>query len=110
AALAIASFIQDEVARPRTLVFGIMRDKDVREVVDILFPLFDDIVLTEPYPPRSMSVDELREFAPNAAADPEPKRAIERALASDARSVFIAGSLYLAGAAIEQLEQRRADQ
>ena len=110
AARAIASFIDEEVARPRTLVFGIMRDKDVREVVDILFPLFDDVVLTEPYPPRSMSVDELRELAPNATADAEPKRAIERALASDARSVFIAGSLYLAGAAIEQLEQRRADQ
>lgn len=110
AARAIASFIASDVAKPRTLVFGIMRDKDAREVVDILFPLFDDVIVTEPYPPRSLTVDELRELAPHAIAEREPKRAMERALASDARSVFIAGSLYLAGAAIEQFEKRRADQ
>jgi dihydrofolate synthase/folylpolyglutamate synthase len=110
AARAIAAFIEAEVARPRTLVFGIMRDKDVRDVVALLFPLFDRVIVTEPYPPRSLTVDELRELAPDAVAEPEPKRAIARALASDGRSVVVAGSLYLAGAAIEQLDERRNDE
>ncbi|MCU1229595.1 MAG: FolC bifunctional protein, partial [Acidobacteria bacterium] len=107
AARAIAEFIASDIAAPRTLVFGIMRDKDVREVVDILFPLFDEVIVTEPYPPRSLTVEELRELAPNVTAEREPKAAIERALHGGSRSVVIAGSLYLAGAAIEQLEQRR---
>jgi dihydrofolate synthase/folylpolyglutamate synthase len=107
AARAIAEFIASDIAGPRTLVFGIMRDKDVREVVDILFPLFDEVIVTEPYPPRSLTVEELRELAPNVTAEREPKAAIARALRGGSRSVVIAGSLYLAGAAIEQLEQRR---
>jgi dihydrofolate synthase/folylpolyglutamate synthase len=107
AARAIAEFIASDIAAPRTLVFGIMRDKDVREVVDILFPLFDEVIVTEPYPPRSLTTEELRELAPNVTAEREPKVAIERALGGGSQSVVIAGSLYLAGAAIEQLEQRR---
>jgi dihydrofolate synthase/folylpolyglutamate synthase len=103
AALAIAEFIASDIAAPRTLVFGIMRDKDVRDVVGILFPLFDEVIVTEPYPPRSLTVEELRELAPHAIAEREPKAAIDRALRGSSRSVVIAGSLYLAGAAIEQL-------
>jgi folylpolyglutamate synthase/dihydropteroate synthase len=37
-------------------------------------------------------------------AEADPGRAIERALASDYPSIVIAGSLYLAGAAIEYFE------
>jgi dihydrofolate synthase/folylpolyglutamate synthase len=108
AARAIEDFIVSDITAPRTLVFGIMRDKDVRDVVGILFPLFDAVIVTEPYPPRSLSVEELRELAPHAIAEREPSAAIERALRGSSRSVLIAGSLYLAGAAIEQLEKRRA--
>jgi dihydrofolate synthase/folylpolyglutamate synthase len=109
AARAVAEFIASDVAAPRTLVFGIMRDKDVREVVEILFPLFDDVIVTEPYPPRSMTVEELAVIAPRVVPERLPAGAIERALRGGSRSVFIAGSLYLAGAAIEHLDQRRDD-
>jgi dihydrofolate synthase/folylpolyglutamate synthase len=109
AARAVAEFIASDVAAPRTLVFGIMRDKDVREVVDILFPLFDDVIVTEPYPPRSMTVEELAIIAPRVVPERQPAGAIDRALRGGSRSVFIAGSLYLAGAAIEHLDQRRDD-
>ena len=45
---------------------------------------------------RGMSIE--------AIAEPEPSWAIERALASGYRSIVVAGSLYLAGAAIEFLD------
>lgn len=98
AARAIAPFIA-KLPRPRTLVFGIMSDKQVAEVESVLYPLFDEIVATEPYPQRSASAASLASV-PHATAEADVERAFERALRSEAKVVFITGSLYLAGAAI----------
>lgn len=108
AAMAIAPFIRDRVAPPRVLVFGIMSDKDVARVSEILFPLFDTVICTEPYPPRSTDAKTLANLARSrgleAIVETDPREALRRALASRHRSIVIAGSLYLAGAAIETLD------
>lgn len=91
-----APYLDEQVPRPRLLVFGMMSDKDVQPVVDRLFPLFDRVISTEPYPPRSVKADA---FA-NATPIPHPDDAFRAALASDERGIVITGSLYLAGAAI----------
>lgn len=107
----ITPFIAEHIDPPRLLVFGIMSDKDVADVTAGLFPLFDTIIATEPYPPRSAPAAGLVEIARgrsiDAVAEPEPRRAIERALASRYRSIVVAGSLYLAGAAIEFFDAHR---
>ncbi|HYH08603.1 MAG TPA: folylpolyglutamate synthase/dihydrofolate synthase family protein [Thermoanaerobaculia bacterium] len=97
-----APFFDAHAKRPRTLVFGMMSDKDVAPVVDRLFPLFDRIIATEPYPPRSVKASD---FA-GAEPIPDPAAAFEAALRSDARSIVITGSLYLAGAAVAFFEGR----
>ncbi|HEY6137773.1 MAG TPA: folylpolyglutamate synthase/dihydrofolate synthase family protein [Thermoanaerobaculia bacterium] len=106
---AVAPFIAAHLAPPRLLVFGIMGDKDVAAVARTLFPHFARIITTEPYPPRSARAAELAEIARGigieAVAEPEPPRAFERALASGNRSIFVGGSLYLAGAAIEYFDR-----
>jgi dihydrofolate synthase/folylpolyglutamate synthase len=105
---AIAPFIAASIPSPRLLVFGIMSDKDVGDVTALLFPLFESIIATEPYPPRSAPATQLTAIASgmsiDSAAEPEPATAIERALQSGYRSIVIAGSLYLAGTAIEFLD------
>jgi dihydrofolate synthase/folylpolyglutamate synthase len=99
---AIVPFITEHVPSPRLLVFGIMSDKDVAAVTSALFPLFDAIIATEPYPPRSELCSRLVALAPGrAVAEVDPSSAIQKALASEYSSIVIAGSLYLAGAAIE---------
>jgi dihydrofolate synthase/folylpolyglutamate synthase len=99
---AIVPFINEHVRAPRLLVFGIMSDKNIADVTAALFPLFDSIIATEPYPPRSELASRLVLLAPDRAiAEADVRHAIERALATDYKSVVIAGSLYLAGAAIE---------
>jgi len=102
---AILPFIAERIPAPRLLVFGIMSDKDVADVTALLFPLFESIIATEPYPPRSVPAKDLvaraRGMSIDATAEPEPSRAIAHALASGYRSIVIAGSLYLAGAAID---------
>ena len=99
---AIVPFIIEHVPTPRLLVFGIMSDKNIDDVTAALFPLFDAIIATEPYPPRSEAASRLVSIAGDrAVGEPDPRLAMERALASDYSSIVIAGSLYLAGAAIE---------
>jgi len=106
---AISALIEEFLPRPRGLVFGIMRDKDVAGVVARLFPLFDDIVVTEPYPPRSATVAELKALAGRAiAARVAPAGAIRLALRETRGPLLICGSLYLAGAAVEMLDKENA--
>ena len=111
AAQAVAPYIDENVPRPRLLVFGIMRDKDVGAVAQILFPRFDSVITTEPYAPRAASAEELasvaREMGIDAKADPAPARALEHAMNSRYGNIFIGGSLYLAGAAIEFFDAKR---
>ena len=91
-----APYFDEHVPRPRLLVFGMMSDKDVQPVVDRLFPLFDRVISTEPYPPRSVKADAFE----GATPIPDPDDAFRAALASPERAIVITGSLYLAGAAI----------
>jgi dihydrofolate synthase / folylpolyglutamate synthase len=111
AARAVAPFIEKNVAAPRLLLFGIMRDKDIDEVARTLFPLFECVIATEPYPPRSANAGDLaalaRTMGIESAALPKPARAFESAMRSHLRSVFVGGSLYLAGAAIEYFDAQR---
>lgn len=93
---ATAPFFDANVPRPRLLVFGMMSDKDVDAVVARLFPLFDRILATEPYPPRSVRAETFL----GAIPIPDPDDAFRAALAAPELAVVITGSLYLAGAAI----------
>ena len=110
---ALAPFIRDRLRPPRLLVFGIMRDKDIEPVADILFPLFECVIATEPYPPRSAPAADLATLARSrgieAYAEAQPQRAIERALRSGQRTIFIGGSLYLAGAAVQYFDAQREE-
>lgn len=108
AAAAVAPYIDANVPGPRLLVFGIMRDKNVDGVARILFPRFDSIIATDPYPPRSAQPGDLVKMTDvEAIAEPKPARAFDRAMRSRYSNIFIGGSLYLAGAAIEYFDAKR---
>jgi dihydrofolate synthase / folylpolyglutamate synthase len=114
AARAIAPFVERNLARPRLLVFGIMSDKDVAGVTSLLFPMFDEIIATDPYAPRSEPPGNLvrmaSELGARAHAVPDVEQAIRRALQSSERTILIAGSLYLAGAAIAYLDKAKQNE
>lgn len=114
AIVAVTPYVEQTIPRPRLLVFGIMGDKDVDFVARTFFPHFDRILMTEPYPPRSAAASDLvrraRELGIEAEAVPDPKEALERAVRSPERSLFVGGSLYLAGSAIEFFDDRQRDE
>lgn len=95
AAAQIAPFLDAHVPRPRLLVFGMMSDKHIEPVKALLFPLFDRVITTEPYPPRSAKAADL-----GGIPIPDPDDALRAALGAPERAVVVTGSLYLAGAAI----------
>jgi len=89
-------------------VFGVMRDKAMGEIAEILFPLAERVVLTQADNPRSATPNEIRRST-RVSGDIEEtvsvKAAIERAqnLAGVEGTVVVTGSIYLVGEAMKQL-------
>ena len=50
---------------PITMVFGAMKDKNIAEIAEILFPLAETLILTKSDNPRSMEISVLKEYAQN---------------------------------------------
>ena len=95
--------------RPVTMVFGVMRDKAVSEVAEILFPIADHVVLTQANNPRSASPAEIREAASRVEADFRETADVASAL-SEARRiarpdglVVVTGSIYIVGEMMQLL-------
>ncbi len=102
-----------EYLRPRgrfVLLFGAMADKDLRLLAGLLFPLADEIVLTqvamERAAPPQVIASRAGALAHRAYLETDPARALARArrLAGDRRFVVVAGSLYLVGEVTKQLQ------
>jgi len=86
------------------LVFGAMRDKQLEQMGETLFPVADTLVLTTIDNPRSASLEMLQTIASrfakgNVLASESSAEALRIALANTPREglICIAGSLYLAG-------------
>jgi dihydrofolate synthase/folylpolyglutamate synthase len=89
--------------QPMTLVFGCLQDKPAVELAQILFPLFDKVIVTPVDSPRSASVEDLMVAAHTTGSDAEavagPVSAMERAFAITPTGglVVVTGSVYLVG-------------
>lgn len=87
---------------PLTLVFSALRDKSIREMAQILFPLFDglqDRILLAPVKsPRAASADELAEIAAVLDTPVTVCASVAEAMTTAATSngsVVVSGSVYL---------------
>lgn len=107
-AAVVSSYARHFLPSPRTLVFGIMKDKAIANVAKLLFPLARLIILTSfPYK-RAASPERIAEATKRiqrkAILEPETRQAIDKALALTPRhgSILIAGSLFLVGEAKRQ--------
>lgn len=85
------------------LGLGILKDKDVEHMVEILAPLADEIIVTEVNMPRKMEGYALEEivnkYNKNTIVEKDIEKAIEKAfkLAREGDLILFAGSLYLIG-------------
>jgi dihydrofolate synthase/folylpolyglutamate synthase len=97
-----------------TMVFGVMRDKAVREITEILFPVAGRVIVTQANNPRSASSAEIREAAARVAAEDQIEEAVDvsaalaraRTVAGAGGVVVITGSIYIVGEAMRILGVR----
>lgn len=100
-------------AEGRVLLLGILKDKDIDTMLDILLRPNDTVVVTKPQSERADSADDLlRRVAPavqHVEAFAENKEALDRALelANGEKLLVIAGSLYLVGGVRQMLLERK---
>jgi len=105
-ALALASYLRTWHTDRPTLVIGIMRDKDVDEILRPLLPCVSRVIATAAPTPRALPAAELaHRIGANANVIAEPLEAIEHALQMG-DTVCVAGSIFLAGAVRDELKRR----
>jgi dihydrofolate synthase/folylpolyglutamate synthase len=95
--------------RPITMVFGVLRDKAVAEIAEILFPVADRVIVTHAENPRSATPSEIRTAARRVAAEIDEAEsvgaALDRAagLAGPSGLIVVTGSIYIVGEAMLKL-------
>jgi dihydrofolate synthase/folylpolyglutamate synthase len=94
-----------------TAVFGCLKDKAIAEIAQVLFPLFDGVILTEVNSPRTAHLAEMRAAAESTGARVEtaenPALALERArdVSGPGDLIVVTGSVYLVGELRERLAE-----
>jgi dihydrofolate synthase/folylpolyglutamate synthase len=101
-AKALASYLKADGRGPRPLVFAVMRDKQVREMLDVLLPGVSRLVVTAASTPRSAEPAAIaavaHELSPSLPIDvePSPAAALDRAWRASP-DIVVAGSIFLLG-------------
>ncbi|MGD0910784.1 MAG: folylpolyglutamate synthase/dihydrofolate synthase family protein, partial [Terracidiphilus sp.] len=89
---------------PKVLVFGCLRDKPVAEMAQILFPLFEQVILAPIHSSRAACIDELLSAARATGTSAVAAESVSQALKAakdkaDGSAVVVSGSVYLVGEA-----------
>lgn len=111
---AVAQILSPEDKKRRLLLLGMRSDKDYKEVLDLLLPLFREIVLTEPVGDQVVSLEEFQKEAAlrglEAQGDRDYRKALSLVLdkASKDDQIFVMGSFYLIGEVKEEVLGRKA--
>jgi dihydrofolate synthase/folylpolyglutamate synthase len=90
------------VKEPRTLIFSCLRDKPVTQMAQILFPMFQKVILAPIHAARAATMDDLLIAAKTTATTADVAESVGRALelaGEDASggAVVVSGSVYLVG-------------
>ena len=98
---------------PRTLIFSCLRDKPVAEMAQILFPIFDQVILAPIHSARAAAIPDLLAAAqatgtPAVAVDSTEKAMQVAVSKQDNGVVVISGSVYLVGEARSLLLAERS--
>ena len=95
-----AAFAEEHT--PRVLVFSCLRDKPIAEMAQILFPLFDQVILAPIHAARAAAVEDLlaaarRTGTAATAAESVPEALRLAAQHSKDGPIVVSGSVYLVG-------------
>jgi len=98
----LRSILSDE--RSHTLIFSCLRDKPVAEMAQILFPLFDQVIIPPIHTSRAAALADLLAAAETTGTHAVAADSVQQALqlarqSADGGVVVVSGSVYLVGEA-----------
>jgi len=104
-ARALRDYLDEFIKAPITLIFGAMRDKDLRTIAATLFPIAQKLILARPSNPRAATLETLSSIIPpdldrsrlTLAATPAEALSEAYRLTLPEGIICITGSLYLVG-------------
>jgi dihydrofolate synthase/folylpolyglutamate synthase len=90
--------------RPRTLIFSCLRDKPVAEMAQILFPLFEQVIIAPIHTARAAALDDLLAAARATGTKTVASESVGQALQlaeerAEGGLIVVSGSAYLVGEA-----------
>lgn len=110
-AWALRSALNEHIGdRPVTLVFGAMQDKAFLEMVQILFPIASQVVVTHAKNPRAASTAQLADAAQRVGTEVTETTSVEFAVLRAAEMtapdgvIVITGSIFVVGEAMHSLQ------
>jgi dihydrofolate synthase/folylpolyglutamate synthase len=95
--------------RPITIVFGVLRDKAVAEMAEILFPIAERVIATHANNPRAATPREIRQAAAHVVDEIGEAESVRVALEQAEETagpnglVVVTGSIYIVGEAMRML-------
>ena len=106
---ALVRYLESHPHPKRVLLFGVMKDKRVWEMLDELLPLVSHFIATRPEMSRARDPEKLARFAKErgvpaeAVRSPEAALARAREVAGPEGEVLVAGSIFLLGEVLPAL-------
>jgi dihydrofolate synthase/folylpolyglutamate synthase len=87
--------------KKKILVFGVMKDKDCRKIIEKIVPFTDFVILTKPATERAKSPYEMERYVKNAVITEDVRSALINAknIADKNSLILITGSFYTIGEA-----------
>lgn len=113
-ARALKNYLDEFTDKKIILIFGAMRDKQLTEIAEIIFPKAEYLILTSIENERSLSAEELSEFAPpnfekekiKFTSNVNEALKIANQISSGDDLICITGSLYLIGEAQKIMQSK----
>ena len=111
---ALKDYLDEFTAEPITMIFGAMRDKDLPEIAQVLFPKAARLIFTKPDNSRAYEPIELMKFLPteytlkNVFQTVNVEESLKTAaeISGEEDLVCVTGSLYLVGEAQKLLNNK----
>lgn len=106
-AKALRTYLEELITQPITLIFGAMKDKQIAEIAEILFPIADKLILTQPDNSRAATAEALSKFAKrDFILTSNISEALKLAKNFPDNLTCVTGSLYLVGEAQKLLMKK----
>ncbi|MCX5813284.1 MAG: bifunctional folylpolyglutamate synthase/dihydrofolate synthase [Proteobacteria bacterium] len=87
--------------KKKILIFGVMKDKDCRKIIEKIVPFTDAVILTKPATERALPPDEMEGYVKNPFVTEDVRSALIKAktIADENSLILVTGSFYTIGEA-----------